>query len=214
MYDPNRMSEIERQQARDTLLLLYEHGSVHTSLMQRSLRIGYGRAVFILDLLRDLGLVELDPESRNRRVPTMERQTAEDKLEAWLADHAEEDHSEDGWDEPPVIEEPVLKEGVDPLLPRLALTVGVNGDRRLVDAEALKRELTVSDTRAQGLIDVMLETGVIRRCSRPVYEATKDGDALRRLYDYMGLEMPAGEDVDCLAALLSGAWEDDESIGG
>lgn len=202
MYDHNRMTEAERQQAREVFSLLLEHGYLCTSLIQRHLKLGYGRAAFLLDLFRELGLVHNDPEKEYRCVLLLSPKEAEDKLEAYLADHAEEEDLLSDWD---VFEEPAkpeVKDGVDPLLPRLALTVGVNGDKRLLDRTTLQRELGISDARARALIDVMLQTGVIEPCKQPVYEATKRGDALRKLYDYMGIEMPAGEDVDCLAALL------------
>lgn len=205
MFDCKKMTKTEREQARNVFALLCEYGYIGTSLMQRKLRIGYGRAAFLLDLFRYLELVDDDSDTRGRWPLKMAPRAAEDKLNVWLAEHAEEDAPDDGWETEALSEEPELNEGVDPLLPRLALTVGVNGDKRLLDRVMLERELCVSDERARAILDVLLETGVIEPCREPVYVATKDGAALRRLYEYMGMEMPAGEDVDCLAALLGGS---------
>ena len=124
MFDCKKMTKTEREQARNVFALLCEYGYIGTSLMQRKLRIGYGRAAFLLDLFRYLELVDDDSDTRGRWPLKMAPRAAEDKLNVWLAEHVEEDAPDDGWETEALSEEPELNEGVDPLLPRLAVDSG------------------------------------------------------------------------------------------
>ncbi len=63
--------------------LLYATGALSTALLQRRLCVGYGRAVSILDFLRDHGVILRDgPNERIRYKPLVDREEAMAILEA------------------------------------------------------------------------------------------------------------------------------------
>ena len=128
MFDCKKLTKTEREQARDAFALLCEYGYVGTSLMQRKLRIGYGRAAFLLDLFRYLELVDEAQDTRGRWPLSMAPRAAEDKLKAYLANHAEEDAPDEGWETGALSEEPTLNEGGGSPAPPSGLDGG--GQRR------------------------------------------------------------------------------------
>ncbi len=87
MSQPPLFEQIEQLKAADARDKLYdeavriaqEHGTVSINLLQRRLRVGYGRAARLVDQLRDAGIIDPDRSTTQDRGTTQERSTPNDQ---------------------------------------------------------------------------------------------------------------------------------------
>ena len=123
---------------------------IGTSALQRNVRIGYGKAVALIDQMEELGIVGPDPGDKTGREVLLSLEEALARLPAEDTVIVSPSHTQARVDPPVLSPSEMLRKAVE-----------VACSRERIGTSALQRSMNLGYGRAAALIDQMEELGII-----------------------------------------------------